>query len=58
MLVVSWKLECYLDARGNNPVGEFIEHSPSVTCFIKGADRILGGDGNRVRAPLSPGLKQ
>ena len=28
MLAVSWKIECYLDSRGNNPVERFIESLP------------------------------
>jgi len=57
MLAVPWKLECYLDARGNNSVEEFIEALPVADhASLRGADRFPRGDSNRAREPLSKSL--
>jgi hypothetical protein len=31
MSIVPWKVRCYLDVRGKNPVEEFIERSLSMS---------------------------
>jgi len=54
MVVVPWKLECYLDARGNNPVEEFIEALPvGDRASLRTRIDLLAEIGNRAREPLS-----
>ena len=57
MLAVPWKLECYLDARGNNPVEEFIETLPvGDRASLRARIDFLAEIGNRAREPLSKSL--
>jgi phage-related protein len=51
---VPWKLECYLDARGNNPVEEFIKALPlDDRASLRARIDFLAEVGNRAREPLS-----
>ena len=57
MLIVLWKLESYLDSRGNNPVNAFIESIPvAERATLRARIDFLGEIGNRARAPLSKSL--
>jgi hypothetical protein len=57
MLGVPWKLECYLDARGNNPVEEFIEALPVADrASLRARIDFLAEIGNRASEPLSKSL--
>jgi len=57
MLAVPWKLECYLDARGSNPVNQFIESLPvNERASIRARIDFLGEIGNRAREPLSKSI--
>ena len=57
MLAVSWKIECYLDRKGNNPVEKFIESLPlDDRASLRARLDFLGEIGNRAREPLSKSL--
>jgi hypothetical protein len=57
MSVVPWKLECYLDARGNNPVEKFIEALPvGDRASIRARIDFLAEIGNRAAEPISKSL--
>ena len=52
-----WTLECYLDARGNNPVQEFIEALPVADrASLRARIDFLAEVGNRAWEPLSESL--
>lgn len=52
-----WKLECYLDARGQNPVEEFIQSlSKGDQALVRARIDFLAEVGNRAREPLSKSL--
>jgi phage-related protein len=52
-----WRLECYLDGRGRNPVEEFIQSLPSgEQAVIRARIMFLAESGNRVREPVSKSL--
>ena len=52
-----WKLECYLDARGNNLIEEFIRHLPEAErAIVRARIDFLAEVGNRAREPLSKGF--
>ena len=54
MLIVPWKVRYYLDARGNNPVEEFIEVLPlDERAALSARIDFLAEVGNRAREPLS-----
>jgi phage-related protein len=57
MLTVPWRIECYLDARGNNPVEGFIEALPvDDRASVRARITFLAEIGNRAREPLSKSL--
>jgi phage-related protein len=57
MLAVSWKTECYLDSRGNNPVERFIESLPvDDRASLRARIDFFGQIGNRAREPISKSL--
>ena len=57
MLVVPWKVACYLDPRGKNPVEEFIEGLPLYErAVLRARIDFLVEIGNRAREPLSKSL--
>ena len=52
-----WTLECYLDARGNNPVEEFIEALPVADrASLRARIDFLAEVSNRAWEPLSESL--
>ena len=57
MLAVPWRIECFLDGRGNNPVEDFIEALPiHDRAVVRARIDFLAEIGNRVREPLSKSL--
>jgi hypothetical protein len=57
MLAVSWRIECYLDAKGNNPVEAFIEALPTDDrASVRARITFIAEIGNRARDPLSKSL--
>ncbi len=57
MLLVPWKIECYLDTRGVNSVEAFIEALPEdERASVRARIDFLAEIGNRAREPLSKGL--
>jgi len=54
---VAWELRYYLDSRGGNPVGEFIERLPEEDrALVRARIGFLGEISNRVREPLSKSM--
>lgn len=52
-----WKIECYLDARGRNPVEEFIRSlTGPEQAILRARIAFLSEVGNRAREPLSKSL--
>ena len=52
-----WKLQCYLDARGRNPVEGFIRELPrGEQAVVRARIDFLAEVGNRAREPHSKGL--
>jgi hypothetical protein len=50
----SWKIECYLDSKGNNPVEKFIESLPlDDRASLRARIDFLGEIGNRATEPFS-----
>ena len=57
MFAVPWRIECYLDSRGNNPVEEFIGTLPvGERASLRARIDFLAEVGNRAREPLSKSL--
>jgi hypothetical protein len=57
MLPVPWRIECYLDTRGHNPVEAFIEALPvDDRASVRARIDFLAEVGNRAREPLSKSL--
>lgn len=49
-----WKLECYLDARGKNPVEEYIRSlTAGEQALVRARVDFLAEVGNRAREPYS-----
>jgi len=54
---VPWKIECYLDSKGTNPVEKLIESLPvDDRASLRARIVFLGEIGNRAREPLSKSL--
>jgi hypothetical protein len=57
MSTVPWRIECYLDTRGNNPVETFIEALPvDNRASVRARIDFLAEIGNRASEPLSKSL--
>jgi hypothetical protein len=57
MSAVPWRIACYLDGKGNNPMEDFIEALPvHDRAVVRARIDFLAEIGNRVREPLSKSL--